>query len=426
MKINLSIKRSVINSLFGMLCCFVFAACNKEVLPDNDFFCKNLNTRGVYMQDFTPIGNESVGTEVMLTDRRDGIVYRCIKAADGRWWIGENFKYNLTGSVVYNNDAANLETYGRLYKWQEAMDAVPENWDMPSDDEWKVLEMALGMAKEDADVTTSWRNSGNVGTQLKANGDSGMDLLMGGYQHINGTYFNLGIYGRYWTSTENGVSAFDRDVYSSKVGVYRGTFSKAYRYSVRYILKETIQYMQDFVPNPADTIGTEAMLTDRRDGIVYRCIKMADGRWWMGENLRGRFGSFVEGQPTETFGLLYGWASYEDYIPKGWCLPTNAEWTVLMDALGGWNAGCKMRSTTGWENFNGFNGNGTNSSGWNGLPGGYYTIFGNKYGNKGFWGCWWSTENFNYWGLYYGGEGIHGPDSWDDNARFSVRCILNQ
>jgi uncharacterized protein (TIGR02145 family) len=53
--------------------------------------------------------------------------------------------------------------------------------------------------------------------------------------------------------------------------------------------------------------------------------------------------------------------------PSGWHLPTDDEWTVLSDYLGGYKiAGAKMKSTSGWYN----NGNGTNSSGFTGLPGG--------------------------------------------------------
>lgn len=422
MKIKLSMKQGVKNSLPSVLCCLFFVACNQDMMPDDNALRTSANTGTVYMQDFTPAGNETAGTEVMLTDKRDGISYRCIKMADGRWWMGENLKYNVTGSVIYNNETANLDTYGRLYKWQEAVDAVPANWDLPTDDEWKALEMALGMTQADADATTVWRNSGNVGTQLKGNGSSGMDMPLSGYQHTNGTYFYLGTYGRYWTSTESGVTAFDRDVYSTKAGVYRGAFSKAYRYSVRCILqvKETTQYMQEFVPNPTDSVGTEVMLTDKRDNTVYRCIKMADGRWWMGENLRARFGTFVEGQPTETYGLLYDWDSSKDYIPEGWNLPSDAEWTALGEALGGVSvAGKKMKSTSGWET-----GNGTNESGFNGFPGGYCYAEDKEYYDKGYAGRWWSSENYGCWHLLFRTR-LFGPRSTSGLNWYSVRCILN-
>ena len=429
------VKQRAWNSLLSVLCCLLFAACSQEIMPDDDASLRtSANTGTVYMQDFSPVGNEAVGTVVMLTDKRDSAVYRCIKMADGRWWMGENLRYAIAGSVVYAGDVANLVTYGRLYKWQEALDATPQNWCLPSDDEWKALEMALGMTQADADIATAWRNSGNVGTQLKANGSSGMNLLLGGYQHTNGSCMNQGVYGRYWASTESGATAWDRDVYSNKVGVYRGTFSKAYRFSVRCVLqaKETTQYMQTFVPNPADSVGTEVMLTDRRDGVVYRCIKMADNRWWMGENLRYDIeGSvFYDNDSTnlEIYGRLYDWDSSKDYVPEGWSLPTNAEWTALRDSLGGQLlAGGKMKQT-GTLLWKSPNTDATNSSKFNGLPGGCSCrTFGNLlYISKGKYSHWWSAESYNCWHLYNTLANLGGPIKYPNDYTSSVRCILNQ
>ena len=73
----------------------------------------------------------------------------------------------------------------------------------------------------------------------------------------------------------------------------------------------------------------------------------------------------------EIYGKLYNWYAVNDkrgLAPKGYHIPTDAEWTILTDYLGGeQTSGFKMKSTTGWKN----NGNGNNISGFNGLPGGY-------------------------------------------------------
>ncbi len=54
--------------------------------------------------------------------------YRVIKVVrpNGKyfWIMIDNFKYNAgTGSYIYGNNSANLATYGRLYKWQVAMNS---------------------------------------------------------------------------------------------------------------------------------------------------------------------------------------------------------------------------------------------------------------------------------------------------------------
>ena len=74
------------------------------------------------------------------------------------------------------------------------------------------------------------------------------------------------------------------------------------------------------------------------------------------------------------YGKLYNWYTAADprnVCPAGWHVPTDVEWTTLTDFLGGSSvAGGKMKTTTGWSDYQGLNGNGTNESGFSALPGG--------------------------------------------------------
>ena len=71
------------------------------------------------------------------------------------------------------------------------------------------------------------------------------------------------------------------------------------------------------------------------------------------------------------YGKLYNWYAVADprgLCPAGWHVPSDGEWTQLSNTLGGDNnAGSKMKSASGWDQ----GGNGANSSGFSGLPGGY-------------------------------------------------------
>jgi uncharacterized protein (TIGR02145 family) len=126
------------------------------------------------------------------------------------------------------------------------------------------------------------------------------------------------------------------------------------------------------------------------------------------------------------YAKLYNWYAVMDprgLAPNGYHVPTNAEWKILTDYLGGESiAGKKMKSINGWEE----NGNGTNESGFSGLPGGRRHGSGNC-GLSGQYGYWWSSTEYNAdfsWGrgLYYNMD--QGTSRWLNKERgLSVRCI---
>ena len=94
----------------------------------------------------------------------------------------------------------------------------------------------------------------------------------------------------------------------------------------------------------------------------------------------------------DRFGKLYNWYAVTDprgLAPEGWRIATDADWRLVTDYLGGEDAaGTKMKKSSGWTG----KGNGTNESGFSGLPAGSRNLFGEfAYGEQA--GYWWtSTE----------------------------------
>jgi uncharacterized protein (TIGR02145 family) len=127
------------------------------------------------------------------------------------------------------------------------------------------------------------------------------------------------------------------------------------------------------------------------------------------------------------YGKLYNWYAVNDHrglAPKGWHIPTDAEWTELTDYLGGQEkAGAKMKSKEGWSD----GGNGTNSSGFSGLPGGDRSSYNGTFYSIGKNGYWWSSSEsytFSAWDrrlFYYGGSADRGANN--KTSGFSVRCL---
>ena len=128
-------------------------------------------------------------------------------------------------------------------------------------------------------------------------------------------------------------------------------------------------------------------------------------------------------------GKLYNWLAVipsNNICPTGWHIPTDAEWTVLTDYLGGENvAGGKMKEV-GFTSWNSPNTDASNASLFSGLPSGYRDLSGGYtgLGNIGYW--WSSTETDNknvYCRKIEYNNGTFTKTQKNKNSGLSVRCL---
>jgi uncharacterized protein (TIGR02145 family) len=198
----------------------------------------------------------------------DGNVYRTVKIGN-QWWMAENLRtthYNNDAPITLEEDSDiwsgldtpaycwyfnDPDTYssicGAIYNWYAGNTGIlcPTGWHIPSDQEYKTLEMYLGMTQEEAD-DPYWR-SFDVGTKMKAvtgwslggNGtnSSGFSGNPGGYRYWeDGEFYGQGTIGSWMTSSEYiDNSVFYRNLNSNFTGVWRNTISKSAGKSVRCV-----------------------------------------------------------------------------------------------------------------------------------------------------------------------------------------------
>lgn len=137
-------------------------------------------------------------TQLQFLDMVSGIFYRAFTDAfferetkyitEHPYEFRDQFVSALEAAEALNDHYS--ETYGYLYSHDCAMKVVPEGWRIPSDEDWKKLERALGMSENDCEVLEGWRGNG-IGNELKSGGGSGFNALMGGGNHYAGGGGNL-------------------------------------------------------------------------------------------------------------------------------------------------------------------------------------------------------------------------------------------
>ncbi|MFN5213176.1 MAG: FISUMP domain-containing protein, partial [Bacteroidota bacterium] len=218
------------------------------------------------------------------------------------------------------------------------------------------------------------------------------------------------------------------------------------------------------VHNPAKTYGT---MTDQQ-GNVYKTIVIGTQEW-MAENLntsRYRNGDIIptglnnNAWSTTTagawnyltddssfacpYGKNYNWyacADSRNLCPTGWHVPTDLEWSTLINLLdpnanGGANpniAGGTMKTTGTIQEGNGLwnfpNSGASNNSGFSGVPVGYRNSLG-SYFNNGNSQRWWSnTQNTTDNSLAitrildYNSDMVTRNANFGKRNGFSVRCI---
>ncbi|MEY4030869.1 MAG: hypothetical protein RJA90_2150, partial [Bacteroidota bacterium] len=256
-----------------------------------------------------------------------------------------------------------------------------------------------------------------------------------------------------YSTTENPTTLNDKILSGTGIGEFSITITG--------LTQKTTYFVRAFASNEVGTAysnqiklttNTASTTISDIEGNTYNTINIGN-QIWMTSNLstsRFRNGVYIpyilnstqwattkspalsfynhDNNFESNYGKQYNWYAVADpqgLCPIGWHIPSNNEWTILSDFLGGLNvAGGKMKATG--TQFWSFPSNGNNSSGFTGLPGGFRNVDG-TFGILGYNGFWWSATDENEQKAFSRSivytDNVLSVNSSLKNQGFSVRCL---
>lgn len=137
------------------------------------------------------------------------------------------YDYIFSSSTMEDIDNRYLPAYGNLLSYEEALESAPEGWRLPTDEDWKNLERALGMEHVD---DTGWRGTEQGRILQQKDGGPMLGLTLGGgimKISLSNTAAYLQIAyekerGYYWTATADNSREDIEKAYIRKVMFNRG------------------------------------------------------------------------------------------------------------------------------------------------------------------------------------------------------------
>ncbi len=198
----------------------------------------------------------SIGNQVWMTENLQTTHYQngdpIITGLSNNDWS------NTTSGAyaIYNNDAANIDSYGLLYNWYAVTDnrnICPAGWHVPSNNEWAILADYLiangyGFGGNGIDIgkamaeTSGWNAStitGTVGNDQPGNNISGFSAVPAGFRNVTGLYDYAESYAFWWSISESSAGSI-------------------------YALHSFLQYSSDILGNTA---------FNKHKGLSVRCLR---------------------------------------------------------------------------------------------------------------------------------------------------------
>jgi uncharacterized protein (TIGR02145 family) len=205
-------------------------------------------SRGFVMTDEEPLPEEkhTFVFEYVKCEDKCGNVYNTVQIGN-QIWMAENLKCPTEKSWIYDNNPNNIENYGLLYTWEDALNNAPVGWHLPTHEEWLEMEENVRITYNDKvplalKSKVGWLPDENQNS-TNGNDASGFNIVPGGARWFyDGSFYASGESAYFWTATKkDSIRATIRKITKSDTTIGAGYSNIDYGFSVRYVKDKTIE-----------------------------------------------------------------------------------------------------------------------------------------------------------------------------------------
>jgi len=231
----------------------------------------------------------------------DGNVYHTVTIGTQTWLV-ENLKTskyndgtpipNVTNGSAWNalttgawcnykNSKANDAKYGKLYNWYAVGTGMlaPVGWHVATNADWSTLNSYVanhtdfsGTVGKALAATTAWdvtTDIGAIGNDLKKNNSTGFSALPGGGRLIEDSFYLIGDYGTWWTSSDLLKKAHSKDLGSRYGTIIDSEYEKTKGLAVRCVKGDVLTSLESKTVNAKQTLVTDIDCNQKNRGLDY-------------------------------------------------------------------------------------------------------------------------------------------------------------
>ena len=334
-------------------------------------------------------------------DPRDNQVYKTTIIGQQKW-MAQNLRYETDNSITVE-----AKKYGQHYTYEDALEACPAGWHLPSAAEFDTL-IYIG-AKEYKSRRLLSKDEASYLTDV-----TGFSMGLIASEDYSRQHYTAS----FWSSTKI------TDTTAAILYAYRNSSDTLYTPEARMRQHKSVRCVND-TSFAYGYSGKYEVLEDARDGQTYKAVEIG-GLTWMVENLNfASDSSYCQMDSCDVYGRHYKYPfTSEDSValcPDGWHISTTADWEKLLaNTYEKDSTSAGLRNAFAWP----MKVQGDNAYGFNALPNGCYNDY--DFGSPRTVACFGVETAEDETAYYYRmSENKVVRDSINSANYYGIRCVKN-